>query len=223
MSSVHRYLFEQDFDSESPSAIRRKAQKEAEAPPPPPPPTFSEAQLTAAEKKARAAGEAAGRAEGHRAGRAEAEAEIAALTGQALGRLADGIAALIAARAETNAERTVQPLQIAMKVIETVLPDLIRRHGSNEIQAAIMSCLHDLIDEPRLSIRVHDDLVEPMRERLERLAEARGFAGRLVVLNDPALGPADCRVEWANGGAERNTGELLAEIERAAGRLTDLG
>ena len=36
---------------------------------------------------------------------------------------------------------------------------------------------------------------------------------------DPALGPSDARIEWADGGAERNTRQLLADIEQAAERM----
>ena len=50
---------------------------------------------------------------------------------------------------------------------------------------------------------------------LEASAEAleRGFAGKLILIAEDNLGPSDCRVEWADGGAERLYERLFAQIE----------
>ena len=37
---------------------------------------------------------------------------------------------------------------------------------------------------------------------------------RIVVLADGGIAPGDCRVEWADGGMERNTAATLVDIEK---------
>mgnify|MGYP004704999233 CR=1 FL=1 len=62
-------------------------------------------------------------------------------------------------------------------------------------------------------LRVSQHLFEPIRQRLTELAQKTGFAGKFVLLADDALGPVDCRLEWADGGAERITDRLAREID----------
>ena len=47
------------------------------------------------------------------------------------------------------------------------------------------------------------------------LAASTGFPGKLVILGDESLAGSDCRVEWADGGAERDTARTWQEIEAA--------
>jgi flagellar assembly protein FliH len=54
-----------------------------------------------------------------------------------------------------------------------------------------------------------------VRPHLERMAEASGFTARLIVIGDPAMGAGDCRIEWGEGGAERDTNRLLEDVSRA--------
>ena len=73
-------------------------------------------------------------------------------------------------------------------------------------------------DEPRIVVRVNDSLLDTLRERLDGIAAGAGFAGRLVLLADPALSPGDARIEGADGGVERTPGAVQAEISAAVDR-----
>ena len=50
------------------------------------------------------------------------------------------------------------------------------------------------------------------------LAASLGFPGKLIILVDDELGQSDCRVEWADGGAERDTARTWREIEATLDR-----
>lgn len=247
MSSVRKFLFDESFDIELPHHRRKAAaapepEPEPEpppepAPPPPPPPTFSEAELEAARKQAHADGEKAGRSagygqgygEGHVAGRKEGveqarrevEAQVAARCTAALEKIAAGVDALIADRAAGAAARRDEPVLIALAIVRKLMPELARRHGLAEVEALVRSCLAELIDEPRLVVRVAPDMADPVREELDALSGARGFGARLMVVDEPALGRGDCRIEWAEGGAERDIARTLNEIETIAARLME--
>ena len=220
MATIQKFLFETDFDADNPEVLRRAKKNEPPPPPPPPPPpTFSEAELDQAKKAAFAQGMAAGKVEGHNTGYSKASSEIQATLADAFVRLADGIEQMVADRDDLNAGRTGQPLKIALAILSRLLPASIERHGREELEAFIVSCLMEAVDEPRLSVKVGASVLEQMRPRILELAEQRGFAGRLIILGEPKLGASDARIEWAEGGAERNTETLLADLVAVAEKM----
>ncbi len=220
MSGIQKFLFETDFDGDSPATQRRAKSKEPPPPPPPPPPpTFSGEELEQARKAAFAKGHHAGKVEGHNEGFAKASSEIQATLADATIRLADGIEQMMADRDDLNAGRTGQPLKIALAILSKLLPVTMEQHGQAELETFIISCLTEAVDEPRLSIKVGASVLQHMRPRIEELAKQRGFAGRLIILGDPKLGASDASIEWAEGGAERNTETLLADLVSVAEKM----
>lgn len=224
-NSVHKFLFGNVFDGEHPDRdvdLTLDAQRRAayDTPPPPPPePTFTAEQMQAAHTDGYTQGQAAGYAAGQAAGAAEAQARQKTMLTQALARIAEGVGRLITEREATNLMRQRQPLRLTLAIARKLLPEMARRSAMDEIEGMVKECLRNLIDEPRLMIRVNDILLEDVKARLDGLPEATGFTGKLLVLGDPGLAPGDCRVEWAEGGAERNNARLLEEIERVAQRV----
>ena len=220
MATIQKFLFETDFDADNPEVVRRNKRNEPPPPPPPPPePTFSIAQMEQEKKAAFAKGMAAGKVEGHNEGYNKASNELQASLTDAMVRLADGIEQMMADRDDLNAGRTGQPLKIALAILSRLLPTTIERHGRDELEAFMVDCLMEAVDEPRLSIKVGQSVLEQMRPRIEQLAKERGFGGRLIILGDPKLGASDARIEWAEGGAERNTETLLGDLVAVAEKM----
>ena len=62
----------------------------------------------------------------------------------------------------------------------------------------------DLVKAPHVVVHIGADIYESAKAKLDEIAQARGFEGRLVVMSDPAMAPGDCRIEWADGGVARN-------------------
>jgi flagellar assembly protein FliH len=209
MSAPHKFLFDRSFDQ--PDAPRDKSRKPP--PPPPPEPTFSRGELEAA----RAAGAAAGRA----TGLAEAAQSIDTRVAAALSSLALGLKVILASRqryAEDAQRGAVEALRAALT---KAVPALCRKAPLTEIEAMIADCLREAYDEPRVVLRIPDGLFEAMRQRLDSVVTASGFPGKIVLLADDSLGPEDARVEWAEGGAERDTRRLMHDIDGALARALD--
>ena len=230
---ARKFLFDTSFDPEDlrrdqlqaeAAAERERAAAEAlalaeAAPPPeepapePPAPTFSLEELQAASAQSYADGEQAGLA----AARAAVEQQLAA----ALAHLPEQIATLLAAQRRSDDALAEQTVRVALTLARKLLPELARRHGLSEIEALIRRSLADMLEEPRIVVRVSDGLIEPIRDRLQPIADELGYPGALVLLVDPALGPADCRVEWADGGAERIADRLWQQIDAAVAGFFD--
>ena len=79
-------------------------------------------------------------------------------------------------------------------------------------------CFRELIAAPHIAVRVNDALYSAAREKLEAIARAAGFEGRLVVLAEPGIALGDCRIEWADGGLAREGAATEAAIAEAVSR-----
>lgn len=195
---VRKFDFGVRFDE---SAPRREA---------PPPPKYGEAELAAARE--------AGRIEGIAQGRAQTEASLTAKIEAALKSVGAQLGELLADRAHLHQELAVQSVRTVMAVLERTMPELARRHLQIEIEGLVRTCLSELYDEPRVVVRAADPVIDTLQEKIDQLSAACGFTGKVALFGDPELAPGDCRVEWADGGAERNFEATWRTIETAIER-----
>jgi flagellar assembly protein FliH len=184
------------------------------APNAPEPPKYSDAEIAAA----RAEGYTEGRTEGMLAAKAEAEATIAAHAAKALERAGAGIAELLSDRARMHQDLAAQSVQTVMSVVARAMPELARRNTLVEVEGLIRTCLSELYDEPRVVIRACDPIIDALQKDIDRIAASCGFTGKIALFGDPEMAPTDCRVEWADGGAERNFEDTWRAIEAAMER-----
>lgn len=228
MKTVRKFLFETDFDdadSAAPQALARKAKAETaavvEAPPPPPPPpepTFSEAELEAA----RSAAHAKGLKEGIARGRSEAQAQIESQIVATLTTLINQVAVLKAELTMDRAAILGEAASLALAMTRKMLPEFTRRGALTEVQAVIERCLVDLRREPRLSARVPLALLPELDAKIASLAAGKGFEGRLALVGDESLTGASCRIEWSDGGLERQGDAIWHQISAALDRCLTL-
>jgi flagellar assembly protein FliH len=215
MSTPHKFLFEQSFDlpESARAAPSRKPQQPPPPPPPPPEPTFSAAELAAARE--------AGLAEGRAAALAEAAQSTEAQAAGALSSVALGIKVLLSLRGRFAEEAQHTALTTLRAVLAKALPALCRKAALVEIEALVAQCLREAFDEPRVVLRIAEGMFETLQPQLNTFSEAAGFSGKLVLLTEETLSPTDARVEWAEGGAERDTRRLIHDIDGALARALD--
>ncbi|MEO5373489.1 MAG: FliH/SctL family protein [Alphaproteobacteria bacterium] len=209
MAEIRKFMFDLDFEDPAVKFHRHEepvvAEEEVEAEPePPPPPTFSEEELATARDDAFAAGRAAGLQEA-----AEDIEHQVALALDAIGSQMAGLTADLDRITEDNAAAAVN---LAVAILRKILPAHISAYGFDEIVALVNQCLPHVLDQPRLIVRAHGAYVEPLSARLQQLAAANGFEGRLIMMPSDEYGPADCRVEWTDGGVDRDTTRLWDDI-----------
>lgn len=177
-----------------------------------------DAEIAALERRiAEAAAE--GRERGLAEGRAEALAGIEAQASALLERIAGEAVRLFEARAAIERGMERETARLAHMMASRLAPALMQRHPLAEIEALVAECLDGCRREPRLVLRVHESLLDAMKARIEPLAAAANFAGDIVLMEDPALGPHDCRLEWPDGGAERDMAAIRAAMDAAIARF----
>ena len=67
-------------------------------------------------------------------------------------------------------------------------------------------------------VRVNDALHETAREKLDEIVRRCSPDTKLVLLAEPDIAPGDCRIEWADGGIDRDTAAMSAAIDEAVTR-----
>jgi flagellar assembly protein FliH len=197
MAQTTKFLFD--------TAFTTKAEREQK-----PKPRFGEDDLAAARGE--------GQQVGFQMGRESALREVERRAADGLEAVAAGLAGLDAAQARAVAELRAEAARLALAIAGRLAPALIARQPLSEIEAVIAECLTQLPTEPRVVVRVAEGLVETLSGRIDELARRIGFSGAVVLLGEPAMAPGDARVEWADGGAERDLARTLAAIEEVVAR-----
>lgn len=199
MSAANRFLFETRFDAGA-----------GPAPAPAPRKSFTAVELEAAKSAAHQAGLAAGRA--------AAQKEIAL-------RLAAAVEALSAALARTMEDISArldahgrERVSAAAEMVRRLFPALAARHEFGEIEALLSECLARVADEPRIVLRLADPLVADFKPHLDELLARSSYAGKVILLGDPGLREGQARIEWADGGVERDAGAVWRDIDETLQR-----
>ena len=188
MKTTAKYLFDDDFSASEKPTIT----------------------LVEAERR-RVDAESQAYRKGFAAGQAQAQ-------GDALAVIADGMERLDKALAGIEARLETEAVEVAVAVAGKLAPELIAREPFAEISALATESFSHLVKAPHVVVHIGAEAFEPAKVKLDEIAYARGFEGRLVVLPDPAMAPGDCRIEWADGGVARDRAATLATIDDVVAR-----
>lgn len=151
-------------------------------------------------------------------GRQEALAEATHAQAVALSAIAQSTSVLI-----EQFDRYIECVRqesasLALAIARKLAGDALAIAPHNDLERFLGECLHKLHREARLVVTVTPMNADHLRSRIEEIVDQNGFAGRVIVVPEPSMGPADCRIEWADGGIERNLEATFASIEEQVRR-----
>lgn len=156
--------------------------------------------------------------QGMQDGRAQALTEIEAQTLQVMEHIRANAQSLFEQQAALESRLKNEMVDLAYAIASKLSSALIRSQPIVEIQAVIQDCLQTVSQQPRLVVRVSEAMQQQVGERIEAMKTAANFSGDIVLIAEPSLGPNDCRVEWPDGGSERNYAALQEEVETVVQR-----
>jgi flagellar assembly protein FliH len=158
----------------------------------------------------------------HRRGYAEAQADAAVEAQRRIAGALEHAAAGLGQASETlraiEVRLECEAVEVAVAVARKLAPALIAGEPFAEISALASDCFRELTASPHIAVRVNDALYAATREKLDAIARAGGYEGRLVVLAEPGIALGDCRIEWADGGINRDSAAADAAIGEAVAR-----
>ena len=201
METSHKFLFENCFEPSQPVEAEIDEVEVV-----PPAPSFSEEEIALA----RTQGFADGRSEGI----AEMQTSIDTRLSELMVNMTQQLAGLQSAQAEGLRSADRRLLGLASTIAKKVVPPIARDAAQAAVEDLIRDCLPKLMDEPRVVIRVHANVMDRLREKVDMLAAKSGFAGDIILLPEDDFSEMDCRIEWADGGAERSSSALWADIDK---------
>jgi flagellar assembly protein FliH len=213
MAKLQKFMFDTSFDAPMHPKAAEISEPETvveQVPEEPPPPVFSEEEVNFAREEAFAQG----REEGLR----EAESSRSWAEAGALKLIADALARVSEDQTKANEANQKAAIEVALAIVRKLSPELAKKGALEEVSGVVRECLMILGNEQRVIVRVPEPLVEPIKARLDDMVNSAGFEGKVVVMAAPGLGAADCKVEWADGGAERDVERLMRDIEEVAER-----
>src|SRR5262252_3150315 len=127
------------------------------------------------------------RQRGYAEGQRDAEVEVGRRIASTLERIASGIEAAGGALKAIEARLECEAVEVAVAVARKLAPTLIEREPFAEISALASGCFRELVAAPHIVVRVNEGLYAAAREKIDDIARAHGFAGRLVVLGEPNI------------------------------------
>lgn len=104
--------------------------------------------------------------------------------------------------------------EVALVIARKILPAYTQKYGTLEIEAILSRIIGEMSHEPRLVIRVSPENFETMDQKIHEITLQKAYAGKVIVLSDDEFGTSDCRVEWADGGIDRDLRSLWYDIDR---------
>ena len=166
---------------------------------------FSEAEIEALKQEAFTAGEAAGRS--------AALSQAEQTTARALVELSENFGSLLQQVDQQLTSLQAEAAKLGLIAAQQLAPALMAREPLAEIESLFRECAASLRNEPRIVIRIPQQLVEPLTERIDEIGRQVGYPGRIVVLGEPEFTATECQMEWPDGGVTQGSPAQSREIE----------
>jgi len=152
-------------------------------------------------------------AQGKAEGAKETKQKQEELIGQLLQKMLTQAEKLAKNEDRREVEKCADAVKLAMQVVGKLLPGFAGRYAVSEIERVITQAIEARRDEPRIAVIVPTAHLEILKTRIDALTVDKSYAGKIILIADDGLAPTDCRVEWADGGAERLYERLFSQIE----------
>ena len=186
---------------------------------PPPPPTFSEAELKAAERDGFQKGFIEGVKDGHR----QAESEQAAINetiSTMAATFAEALRPLLEHYTKFAATVYAEMPKIALTIAQKVAGPALQENAELLVADIATRACETLMNEATLTITANEALGDTLERMLQAVAARLPEHSEIIILRDPDMPKADCRIDWKNGTLEHSVQELWSRVEKAINNLT---
>ena len=134
---------------------------------------------------------------------------------QCLENVTQHLSTVLQAETRRELEKSIDTTRLTLSIVKKLMPHFSNRYSEDEIISLVKQSLHDRPEEPKIALVVHDTMLESLKEKIDHIAQTQAFQGQVVIIADDTIAQTDCRIEWADGGIEKEFKSLFASIETA--------
>jgi len=149
--------------------------------------------------------------EGERSSLARAEGAKA----QALTAISSAAHAALGALAGAAHEHRTACAELALAAARTIAGAALERFPNAPAEAALASLAREIEATAKLIVRAAPEMVADLQAALDETAIACGFAGQIVVKDDPALPLAAFVLDWGDGRADFDPAAAAERVAQA--------
>lgn len=120
---------------------------------------------------------------------------------------------LVSRHEEQIVELEKNATALVLTIIQKLAPAIVADKPLMEIEHLVLECLRNNPTEPRMVIRVDEQMLPLLRQKIDVIQAASDYRGQIVLISETMTNISDCRVEWVDGGAERNFDNVIKSIE----------
>lgn len=153
------------------------------------------------------------REEGYENGFKTARSGIEAESQTVLNEINNRLLTLLADADKEKKRLEEQFLQMAKEIVIKLVPVLEAENAEALVNKFITENFANFTAESKISFYLNPEIIGAVRENIAKLAGRHDFEGKISLHKDAALPLCDCRIEWENGGVERNSAALRDKVE----------
>lgn len=167
--------------------------------------TYSEEEVAAKEKLAEE--------RGYEKGFKTAQEGFEAQNSRLLEEINNRLLMLAANVGDKECELENQALEIARTAIAKLVPVIEKENAVTLVNDFLVKNFKNFKNEAKLAFYFNPEVIPQVQENIAHLANIHDFEGKIALHKDASLATSDCRIEWDNGGVERNGGKMLEKID----------
>lgn len=167
--------------------------------------TFTEEEVAEKENKART--------EGYEAGYQQAKNEQQEERNRLLAEINNRLMLLSADNEAQNQKADNQVIMLSREVIHKLVPVIEEQEAQQLVTEFLEKNFSQFKNESRLAFYFHPEALPYIQEEIARLANIHDYEGKISLHKDDNMQISDCRIEWENGGVERNSAQMLDKID----------
>lgn len=168
--------------------------------------TFTEEEVAEKENKART--------EGYEAGYQQAKSEQLEEQNRLLSEINNRLMMLSADMSSQTKDVDNQVIALSRDVIHKLVPVLAKSQAEKLVKAFLEKNFAQFKNENKLAFYFHPQALSFVQEEIARLANIHDYEGKISLHKDETMQLSDCRVEWENGGVERNSAQMLNKADK---------
>lgn len=130
-----------------------------------------------------------------------------------LNDIQQAVSVIMSRHEEQIATMEKQATSMVLAIIKKLAPAMVKEKPLEEIENLVQECMKNNPSEPRLVIRVDEQILPHLRRKIDTIQTASDYNGQVVLVSEQMGNISDCRVEWLDGGAERDFNSILNSIE----------